>query len=96
MAGRTIWMNLYQEGIVVAVYLNAYQIEKVSRGLALGPKTVARTAPESNLLGLDGFIVCFLVHESQHQDILGYGVLDDGRNKSAHFFKIYFHFIFTI
>ena len=30
VAGRTIWMNLYQEGIVVAVYLNAYQIEKVS------------------------------------------------------------------
>ena len=30
VAGRTIWMNLYQEGIVVAVYLNAYQIEEVS------------------------------------------------------------------
>ena len=30
VTGRTIWMNLYQEGIVVAVYLNAYQIEEVS------------------------------------------------------------------
>ena len=30
VAGRTIWMNLYQEGIVVAVYLNADQIEEVS------------------------------------------------------------------
>ena len=96
VTGRTIWMNLYQEGVVVAVNLDAYQVEKVARCLALGPKTVAGTAPEGNLLGFDGLIVCFPVHEAQHQDVLGYGILDDGWNKSAHFFKIYFHFIFTI
>ena len=41
VAGRTIWMNLYQEGVVVAVNLDADQVEEVARCLALGPKTVA-------------------------------------------------------
>ena len=80
VAGRTVGDNFYKQRVVIAVYLQTDQIEEVPTGLSLRPQRLTRTAPEGDVTGVERLLVCFLVHEAQHQHILRLRVLNDGRH----------------
>ena len=65
----------------------------MTTGLSLRPQRITGTAPEGDVLGGKGFLVCFLVHEAQHQYVLRRHILYDGRHQAAHLFKIYLHIL---
>ena len=80
-----------EQCVVVTVSLYRNHVQKVSAFFSFGPQTVFGTAEESHLTRFHGFLVGFLVHESQHQYFLRIVILDNGRNQAIHFFKIQFH-----
>ena len=67
-------------------------MQEVTALLAFRPELLARTTIESHLPRFQGFLIGLLVHESQHQDRLGIGILHDGRYQSVHFVKIKHHY----
>ena len=91
MAYRTCRHGLDQESVLIAVVQDFLDGQSVARGLTLGPQTIAGTTPEGYQIGGNGLLVCLLVHESQHQYLVGICVLDDGRNQPTEFVKIDFH-----
>src|SRR6478672_12355131 len=78
-------LHLQQHGIVVAVDEHVDDLELVARGLALHPQLVARAAEEGGEAGAARFRERDVVHEADHQDLRGVGILDDGGNQSVEF-----------
>ena len=91
MACRTMWMHLHKQGVVIAIHLDVNEVKEIATCLALGPQTLASTAPERNLLSLQCLLIGFFIHIAQHQDILCVGVLYYGRHQATAFLKIYLH-----
>ena len=81
VAGGTIWVGLNKQGIFITVHLYVHHMQQVSAGLALGPQALSAAAPEGYQSAFNGLVVCFLVHVTQHQYLLGAGVLYDGGYK---------------
>ena len=96
VAHGAIGMNLDEERVVIAVFLDADEMEVIARRLTLGPQTFSRPAPEGDELRLYRLLIGFLVHEAQHQHLRGHCILYDGRHKSAHLLKIYIHSLIFI
>ena len=88
VAGRSVGNNLYEEGVVVAIFGNADEFKVVAALFTLCPQALARTTEECNAPRLERFIVRFLVHIAKHEHVACRAVLDNSRNESALFFKI--------
>ena len=89
-------MNLYEERIIVAVYLYVYQVKEISTGLSLSPQALSATTPECNLFSRKSLFVSLFIHITQHQHVFRHGILNDGRNQSPTLFKINLHIITII
>lgn len=91
MADGTCRIDFDEKGIVVAVIENFDHAENITRGLTFGPKAVAGAAPESDEACLDGFFVGFAIHEAEHEDLVGHGILDDSGDQALEFVEIDLH-----
>ena len=83
-----------EQRVAVAILLDGNHVEEVSALFALRPQAVLGTAEEGHFTRLHRLVQSLLVHEAQHQHLLGVVILNDGRNKSAHFIEIQFHIYF--
>ena len=84
-----------EQGVIIAIDLDIHEVEEVTTCLALSPKRIARAAPESHLLRLERLGERFLIHVTEHEHILGHGILNNGRYETATFRKIYFHSVMS-
>ena len=91
VADRSAGRYLNQQGIIVAVGLDGFDVQEISAFFSLGPQALLGTAVKSHLSAFYRFLIGFFVHESQHEYFLGMYVLDDGGNQSSHFVEIKFH-----
>ena len=89
MANRTHRVYLNQQCILIAVFFDRNDIQKIATLLTFRPKTVLGAAEKSHFTGFYRFVVSFFIHEAQHQHLSGICVLYDCRNKSVHFIKIH-------
>ena len=71
-----------QQRVVVAVFDDAFDVQKVTAGFAFRPQTVFRAAEKGHATFGHGFVVGFLIHVAQHQDLARIVVLDDCGNQS--------------
>jgi len=70
MAGRTAnLINLDQDGIRVAIEVEAMELLHVAALLSLAPKFVTAAAKVADMAGLESFFVGFCIHVGQHQYI---------------------------
>ena len=84
-------LNPAQNRVEVAIGGGGDHLQAVARSLTLRPKLVAGAAEEGYVAGLQSFFVGRAIHEAQHQDLAGCGVLYDGRRQAAHFVEIDFY-----
>src|SRR6185312_7031476 len=86
VAHRPERQGLDQQCIPVAIHRDALQQQIVAALFPFRPQLFAGTAEKSNLSLLPGFVERYLVHETQHQHLIGHAVLHDGRRKSVRIF----------
>ena len=89
-------MHLDKQCVVVAIYLDAYEVEEISTCLALRPQALATATPECHLLRIERLLVSLLIHVAEHEHVFRIGILYYGGYKSAAFLKIYLHFSIDI
>src|SRR5688500_6368675 len=82
-------LGLDEHRVVVAVDQDLPDGEPVARGLALGPQGVAGAAEERDVAGRSGDLPRRVVHEADHQDLVGQVVLHDRRYQSVKFREIH-------
>ena len=85
MACRPYRVHFDQQGVMVAVLLYRHYVQEVAALLALGPKPIFSAAKKRHFTGLHRFEIRFFIHETEHQDILGSVVLNDGRYQAPEF-----------
>ena len=78
-------LDLEQHRVVVAVHQQLDDLELVAGGFALHPQLVAGAAEEGGVAGAARFRERHVVHEADHQDFRGFGVLDDGGDQPVEF-----------
>ena len=83
VAGRTVGTGLDEDRVRVTIHVCFHDMEIVPAGLSLDPQLFPAAAPESDKTGRAGLLPGFGVHVSQHQDLAGRGVLDDGRYEAV-------------
>ena len=91
VADRAMRCSLNEEGIVVAIDLDADDIEVVTAGFALGPEALAAAAVEAHAAGFLSSGVGFGIHVAQHEHLAGGRVLNDGGHQAAAFIEINGH-----
>jgi hypothetical protein len=89
---RPDWLDAHDKCIGIAIYAHLEYFQDVATRFTLLPKFVSRAAEEHDFTRPHSFGECFQVHETQHQDVAGAQILNDGRNQPAGFLKIEFHF----
>lgn len=89
MAGWALGPGEHKQGVVVAVHLHIHQVEKVATLFALDPKTALAAAIECDLACGAGLLHGLGIHIAEHQHRARGGILNDGGNKAAAFFKVY-------
>ena len=75
--------QLQKKGIPVVIRHDALHTLFVPRGFPLVPQLLAAATPEVGLPRLHGSPDTLLIHERDHQDLAGPGVLYDCRNESV-------------
>ena len=88
MANRTGRNSLDQDRIVIAIHHHTYHLQGITAGFPFHPQTILGAAEESHLSGFSCFLIGFFIHKAQHQYFVGIVILNDCRDKPAHFFKI--------
>ncbi len=63
-------LNFHQQSILVAIQQHINELQVVARRFAFGPEPLFGAAEEGNPLFAQGFVVSFLVHETQHERAL--------------------------
>ena len=96
VANGTCGMHADEQGVLVAVQLDADHGEEVTARLALGPKAFAGARVESHASFGHGLLVGFTIHIAEHEHLAGVGILDDGRHEAAHLVKIDIHCLMVI
>lgn len=91
MTNRASWIDFDKKGIVITIVENFDYAKDVARGLTFGPKAVTCAAPKGDETRLDCFFVGFAIHEAEHKDLIGHGILDDGRHQALEFVEIDLH-----
>ena len=66
MANRTHRVYLNQQCILIAVFFDRNDIQKIATLLTFRPKTVLGAAEKSHFTGFYRFVVSFFIHEAQH------------------------------
>lgn len=89
MTYRTVRVNFDKQGVVVAVFFEADEVKVVARRLALGPPDTGEYGSRGHQLSAESLLISFLVHEAQHEDLAGYGVLYDGWHEAVHLVEVY-------
>ncbi len=92
MAGGSGGFGFHQDGVVLTVLPHLTYLEIVAGGLSFVPELLTATAVEPDIGAGDGAADSFLVHVGEHEDIAGFGVLDDGWNES---FFVKFHVVYS-
>ncbi len=82
MTDRTEGFRLNQDGIVVAVLPEFLHDKTATRGRTLVPHLLTATAPEPDVPTGNGKTHCLRVHVAQHENFIGIGILNNGRNKT--------------
>jgi hypothetical protein len=82
-----------EEGVVVAIGGDFLDDEAVAGAFAFHPELVSGAAVEGDKAGGAGFFEGFGVHEADHQDAVGGGVLNYGREEAVEFGVIESHFL---
>jgi hypothetical protein len=77
VTGNTYLLNLEQQGITVAIELNAVQFLAVTRLLAFTPQSTTTARPVTGISRIEAFTKRSLVHPGKHEHstaliILGY------------------------
>ncbi len=89
MAGRpSDLIHFEQEGVPIAIEINLFNFLKISRGLPFDPNFLARPRPEGGLLCFQRLFPRLSIHITQHQDLVGGGLLDDHRDEPIPFLEI--------
>ena len=91
VADGAVGGGLNEEGIVVAIDLDADHIEVVTAGFALGPEALAAAAVEAHAACFLSSGVGFGIHVAQHEHLAGGRVLNDGGHQAAAFIEINGH-----
>src|SRR5687768_319388 len=65
-------------------------MKKIARGFTLRPQAIFAAAEEGDLLFCYRLLECFLIHESQHEDDVCAGVLNNAGDQPIEFGEIYF------
>jgi hypothetical protein len=78
MACGSHLLDLDQEAILIAVYIDFLYVLGVARGFSFDPILLTRTAPESYSACLDSASYRLLVHISDHQDVAIVHILNHG------------------
>ncbi len=82
MAGRAVLFHYHNQGILIAVRGDGYDVLVVAAGLTLEPQLVPGTAPEAGEPLFHGNFKAFLVHVGQGQYFFRDAVHHDGGNQA--------------
>src|SRR5215475_11056979 len=88
----TLYFNLDQQRISIAIRRRRYHFQTVARGLAFRPKLIAGAAEKGDISNFLGPRPCLSVHEPEHEDFAVSGILYDGRHQTLHLVEVKFHF----
>ena len=91
MTRRSLRLCLHKNGIVIAIDKEVLYQKKIPRSLSFRPEFIPGSAPKRNLLCFQGLLPRFFIHKSKHQNFMGLAILNNGRNKPVHLFKVQFH-----
>src|SRR6185312_17046102 len=80
--------------VFVAIGRDFADDEAVSGGFAFHPELVARAAVECDEAGIAGALESHVVHEADHEDAVGRGVLYDRGDQTVEFFVVETHMLF--
>src|ERR1035441_3005904 len=80
---RPLLVDLDQQGVTVAVVVDAAHVLAVARGLALAPVLLSATAPEPGPSGVERAAEGLAVHPGEHEDGTVGGILDDGPDQTV-------------
>ena len=67
MAGRTVGIGNYKQGILIAINADLSQMEEMTAAFTLCPKPLAAARKEGHLAGFAGVIKRLPVHMADHQ-----------------------------
>lgn len=83
VAGGALLADAQDDGILIAVDVDAHDFLHVSRFLAFDPELLARARPISCLAGGQGFFESCGVHEGDHEHASGIGIDGDGGDQAV-------------
>src|SRR3990170_4092082 len=82
MARRTYRMRFHKQCILIKVGNNIHQLQKISGCFTFCPQALFAPAEEGDTLFGDALLQRLLVHESQHEDNIGFSILNNAGDKA--------------
>jgi len=88
--------NFQKNCVVIAIDKDFLNVLNVATLFTLHPLFIPGSAIKPSLSSFQCFFPGNLIHISEHQDLPGFGILNNGGNETAHFFKVQLHVGYSI